>query len=147
MDAPGIREELRNMARRIAKHGYFCLLPDMYYRLGTLRLDMPRRDDAMTAVFRAAMNSLTNAGVVDDTSALLAYFDAQDKAKPGPVGCVGHCMSGQYITWGRHHHRQGGFAAPAARQDQGRALLRVRRDRSRCPHPYPRRIEEGARQG
>src|SRR5438105_12187168 len=37
MDAPGIREELRNMARRIAKHGYFCLLPDLYYRLGTLR--------------------------------------------------------------------------------------------------------------
>ena len=34
MDAPGIREELRNMARRIARHGYFCLLPDMYYRLG-----------------------------------------------------------------------------------------------------------------
>jgi len=29
MDAPGIREELRNLARRIAKHGYFCLLPDM----------------------------------------------------------------------------------------------------------------------
>ncbi|HZU88444.1 MAG TPA: dienelactone hydrolase family protein, partial [Stellaceae bacterium] len=28
--APGIREELRNMARRIAEHGYFCLLPDMY---------------------------------------------------------------------------------------------------------------------
>ena len=23
MDAPGIREELRNMARRIAKHGYY----------------------------------------------------------------------------------------------------------------------------
>ena len=33
MDAPGIREELRNMARRIAKQGYFCLLPDLYYRL------------------------------------------------------------------------------------------------------------------
>ena len=27
MDAPGIREELRNLARRIAKRGYFCLLP------------------------------------------------------------------------------------------------------------------------
>jgi carboxymethylenebutenolidase len=24
MDAPGIREEWRNMARRIAKHGYFA---------------------------------------------------------------------------------------------------------------------------
>ena len=49
MDVPGIREELRNMARRIAKHGYFCLLPDMYYRLGTIRLDIARRDDAMGA--------------------------------------------------------------------------------------------------
>ena len=45
MDAPGTREELRNMARRIARHGYFCILPDMYYRLGTVRFDIPRRDD------------------------------------------------------------------------------------------------------
>ena len=43
MDAPGIREELHNLARRIAKHGYFCALPDMYYRLGTLRFNMARR--------------------------------------------------------------------------------------------------------
>ncbi len=45
MDAPGTREELRNMARRIATYGYFCLLPDMYYRLGygTLRHSAPRR--------------------------------------------------------------------------------------------------------
>ncbi len=98
MDAPGMREELRNMARRIAKHGYFCLLPDMYYRLGTVRFDIPHRDDGMSAVIRAAMNHLTNARIVDDTAALLAWFDASDKAKPGPVGCVGHCMSGQYIT-------------------------------------------------
>lgn len=98
MDALGIREELRNMARRIANHGYVCALPDMYYRLGTIRLDIPRRDEAMGAVFRAAMNSLSNAAVVDDTAALLAYFDAQDNVRPGTVGCVGHCMSGQYIT-------------------------------------------------
>ncbi len=38
MDAPGIREELRDFARRIASQGYFCLLPDMYYRNGQLRL-------------------------------------------------------------------------------------------------------------
>ena len=113
MDAPGIREELRNMARRIAKHGYFCLLPDMYYRLGTIRLDNARRDEAMGAVFRAAMNSLTNAGVVDDTAALLAYLDAQEQAKPGPVGCVGHCMGGQYITTvsARFPHRMAAAAS------------------------------------
>ena len=98
MDAPGIREELRNMARRIARHGYFCLLPDMYYRLGTLRFDVPRRDETMAAVFLQAMHSLTNAKVMDDTGGLLGWLDAQDKAKPGPVGCVGYCMSGQHIT-------------------------------------------------
>ena len=42
-----MREELRAMARRIAKHGYVCLLPDMYYRMGHLRFDVPRRDEAM----------------------------------------------------------------------------------------------------
>ena len=29
MDAPGFREELKTMARRIAKAGYFCVVPDM----------------------------------------------------------------------------------------------------------------------
>ena len=33
MDAPGIREELRDITRRIAGQGYFCLLPDLYYRI------------------------------------------------------------------------------------------------------------------
>ena len=98
MDAPGIREELRNMTRRIARHGYFAILPDMYYRLGELRFDIPRRDDPMAQVFLAAMRSLTNAAVMDDTAGLLGYLDAQDKVKPGPVGCVGYCMSGQHIT-------------------------------------------------
>ena len=86
------------MARRVAKHGYVCLLPDMYYRLGTVRFDIPRRDDGMSGVIRASMNSLTNPFVNDDTAAMLAWFDANDRVKPGPVGCVGHCMSGRYIT-------------------------------------------------
>jgi carboxymethylenebutenolidase len=98
MDAPGIREELRNIARRIAKHGYFCLLPDLYYRLGMLRFDIPRRNDAMSVVIRGAMNHLTNAMVADDTAGLIAFLDAQDRVKPGPVGCVGYCMSGRFVT-------------------------------------------------
>ena len=32
MDAPGKREELHNMARRIAAVGYCVVLPDLYYR-------------------------------------------------------------------------------------------------------------------
>jgi len=113
MDAPGYREEVLNMARRIARHGYFCLLPDMYYRYGTVRFDIPRRNDAMSAVIKAAWTSLTNADVSDDTAGLLAWLDAQDKVTPGPVGCVGHCMSGQFVTTvaARFAHR---FAAVAS---------------------------------
>lgn len=98
MDAPGFREELCNMARRIAKQGYFCLLPDMYYRLGKLRFDVQRRSQEMTNVILTAMDHLTNADVVDDTGGMLAWLDGQDQVAAGPVGCVGHCMSGRYIT-------------------------------------------------
>jgi carboxymethylenebutenolidase len=34
MDAPGIREELHDMARRLATVGYYVLLPNLYYRAG-----------------------------------------------------------------------------------------------------------------
>jgi carboxymethylenebutenolidase len=98
MDAPGFRDELRHIGRRIANHGYFCLVPDLYYRLGTLRFDIPRRNDAMSAVIRASMNSLTNASVAEDTAGMIAFLDGQDKLKPGPLGCVGHCMSGPFAV-------------------------------------------------
>lgn len=98
MDAPGFREELKNMARRIAARGYFCLLPDLYYRLGLLRFDIPRRNNAMSVVIRGAMDSLSNAAVAEDTAGMIAFLDAQDRVKPGPVGCVGHCMSGSFIA-------------------------------------------------
>ena len=96
MDAPGFREELRNHARRIAKRGYFCLLPDLYYRLGTVRFDTARRNDPMSAVIRAAKQSLTNAAVVEDTAGMIAFLDGQEKTRAGPLGCVGHCMSGAF---------------------------------------------------
>jgi carboxymethylenebutenolidase len=98
MDAPGFRDELKIQARRIARHGYFCLVPDLYYRLGTLRFDVPRRNEQMSAVIRAAMQSLTNATVAEDTAGMIAFLDGQDKAKEGPLGCVGHCMSGPFAV-------------------------------------------------
>ena len=111
MDAPGTREELRNMARRIARHGYFVILPDMYYRLGTILFDLNRRDDSMSGVVRAAMNSLSNEKVTDDTAAMLQWLDGNDKVKPGPVGCVGYCMSGQYSVNAAARHPERVFAA------------------------------------
>ena len=52
MDAPGIREELYDMARRLATVGYYVVLPNLYYRAGrdskfgpgVLQKDDPERD-------------------------------------------------------------------------------------------------------
>src|SRR3981081_3325246 len=38
MDAPAIREELRDMARRLGTSGYYVMLPNMYYRSGVMEL-------------------------------------------------------------------------------------------------------------
>jgi len=112
MDAPGFRDELKIQARRIAKHGYFCLVPDLYYRLGTLRFDVPRRNDAMSAVVRAAMQSLSNTAVAEDTAGMIAFLDGQDNAKEGPLGCVGHCMSGPFaMTVAARYSRMSAAAA------------------------------------
>ena len=50
MDAPGIRDELRDFTRRIATQGYYCLLPDLYYRVGALRFStiVPRPEATRT---------------------------------------------------------------------------------------------------
>ena len=147
MDAPGFREEICNMARRIAKSGYYCIVPDMYYRLGTVRFNLPRRDDSMTTVIKAAMNHLSHAGVNEDTDAWIQYLDAQPEVDEGPMGCVGHCMSGRHITNAatRHPHRIKAAAAfygvgividaddltpPLFRSSESRILLQLWRERS-----------------
>jgi carboxymethylenebutenolidase len=97
MDAPGIREELRNMARRIAKQGYVCILPDLYHRYGQLRFDVNRRTEAMGNVIKAAYLSLNDANINDDTAGILGYLDARVEVKAGPVGTIGFCMSGRFV--------------------------------------------------
>ncbi len=102
MDAPGIREELRDMARRIGTVGYYVALPNLYYRIGRegdYGFDPARirGDDGELQKMFTAMNSLSNGGVVADTRPLLAYLNGAVEAKPGPKGCVGYCMSGRFV--------------------------------------------------
>jgi carboxymethylenebutenolidase len=98
MDAPAIREELRDMARRLATSGYYVMLPNMYYRSGVMEIGpLPAAMDAPERKkMQEYMNSLTIPMIMDDTEALLAHADGQKAASKGAVGCVGYCMSGQY---------------------------------------------------
>lgn len=98
MDAPGIREELRDMARRFATSGYYVVLPNMYYRAGVMELGpLPVAADAPERkAMQGYMNGLTIPMVMADTEALLKWVATQPAASKGPMGCVGYCMSGQY---------------------------------------------------
>src|ERR1700744_6801514 len=42
MDAPAIREELRDMARRLATSGYYVMLPNLYYSSGVMEIGQLR---------------------------------------------------------------------------------------------------------
>ena len=100
MDAPGIREELRDMARRLATSGYYVMLPNMYYRAAAMELGPINPDPESPERKRMfeLMHSLTIPLVMEDTKALLAYAETQKAANTGIVGTVGYCMSGRYAV-------------------------------------------------
>ncbi|WP_394764035.1 dienelactone hydrolase family protein [Phenylobacterium sp.] len=100
MDAPAIREELRDMARRIATAGYYVMLPNLYYRSGVMELaDLqppPPNPEAWRARMFELMGSLSIPMIMSDADALLAYADRDPAASKGKIGTLGYCMSGQY---------------------------------------------------
>ncbi|MGE3141780.1 MAG: dienelactone hydrolase family protein [Hyphomonadaceae bacterium] len=101
MDAPGVREELCNMCRRIASAGYYVMLPNMFYRR-TRAFDFePRRahDPAYAGRLQEMwlnVRSLSPDLVAEDTRAMLALASEDPAAGKGKIGVVGHCMSGRY---------------------------------------------------
>jgi carboxymethylenebutenolidase len=99
MDAHGIRDELRDMARRLGTVGYYVLLPNLYYRAGRDTIyghDVVNRDSPEYIRMRSVRTKMTIPPVMDDVAAMLAFVDRQDAAKSGPVGTHGYCMSGPY---------------------------------------------------
>jgi len=99
MDAPGVREELRDMARRLATVGYYVLLPNLYYRAGRDTIFGPsvlEQGSAERHRMRAVRTKMTIPPVMKDVAAMLDFVDRQREAKPGQVGCHGYCMSGPY---------------------------------------------------
>ena len=113
MDAPAIREELRDMARRLATVGYYVMLPNLYYRSGVMELDYKPNDPTVRERMMALMGSLTIPMIMADTDALMAFAAADPAASPGAMGAVGYCMSGQFAinAAARHPDR---FAAAAS---------------------------------
>ena len=95
MDAPGMREELRDMSRRLASAGYYVITSQLYYReVREYNVFETGDRDRMFEL----MSGLSNAMVVEDAKAMIAHADADPAADTSKVGTVGYCMSGPFTV-------------------------------------------------
>lgn len=102
MDAPGKREELHDMARRLGSVGYYVVLPNLYYRR-VRDFRVGTGDDARRIMFEH-MNALNRTSVLSDTAAMLKFVDSEPAARRGKLGVVGYCMSGPFVFWAAAEH-------------------------------------------
>lgn len=98
MDGPGIRPALFDMGERLANHGYFVLLPDLFYRVGPYEPIDPKAimaDPAKRqAWFTTYVASASRANTREDTAAFLEYLAKQRDVVQPKVGVIGYCMGG-----------------------------------------------------
>jgi carboxymethylenebutenolidase len=98
MDAPAIRPALFDMGERLAKAGYYVLLPDLFWRAGPYPpLDIVKAragDPEMGALFQKLRGSTSVEKQMTDAKACLDFLDKQPKADARKVGVTGYCMGG-----------------------------------------------------
>jgi carboxymethylenebutenolidase len=95
MDGLGMREELRDHARRAASWGYYVLAPDLFYRFG-LKGPLDFSDPVGREKIMTSLRNLTDDKVAGDVSAALAIADNDPAAREGKIGIYGFCMGGKF---------------------------------------------------
>ena len=139
MDIWGLREELFDVARRVATVGYCCVLPNFWYRRGRVRYEF--RDDkgrmrslvtlpkAVQDEIHANMSQVTDRMAMADIGSVLKFLDGEP-VRNGPKGTIGYCLGGRLS-----------LAAAAEFPDQLRACAsmhgtRLVNDRPDSPHRF-----------
>ena len=94
MDGIGMRPAIRDVAAKIADHGYRVVMPDLFYRLGPYTAPEPASlfsdPGAGKVWFGRIGGMMTTENVRKDLGAYLDYI-----AVPR-VGVVGYCMGGRF---------------------------------------------------
>ncbi len=104
MDIWGLREELFDIARKIAVAGYHCTVPNFWYRRGKVRYEFRDEKGRMRSLnaipkeiqdeMHANMTHVTDQMAMADIGAVLKFLDGQPVRK-GPKGTVGYCLGGR----------------------------------------------------
>jgi carboxymethylenebutenolidase len=101
IDAIGLRDQIKQMADRIAARGYAVLAPNVFYRAGRAPLwetpdlaDEASRGDFF-ATIRPLMSSITPDAIAADGG---AYLDALAQHSSGSAAVIGYCFGGR-LAW------------------------------------------------
>ncbi|MET8756139.1 dienelactone hydrolase family protein [Streptomyces sp. NPDC004667] len=103
-DGFGIRPVLREMARELAGHGYYVLVPNTFYRHGpTPVIELPEYigEEARPAVFARLMPLIeehTAERALRDADAYLGFLTTRPEVAAGPVAVTGYCFGGLLAT-------------------------------------------------
>lgn len=89
----GVHEHIRELCRRFAKLGYFAVAPDLFARRG----DASKIADVKQLLAEIVAKT-SDAEVVADLDATLAWIGQQPRADVGRLGVTGFCWGGR-ITW------------------------------------------------
>lgn len=99
MDGIGIRPALFEVAERIANHGYFALLPDLFYRGGPYEAMKPAElfgnPEARQAWFQKYVSPLTAENLKADVASFLEFLGRQPDVVQPKVGTTGYCLGGR----------------------------------------------------
>jgi carboxymethylenebutenolidase len=99
-DAFGLRPELERKARELAGHGYYVLVPNLWYRHGPAPVtDLPEHigEEIRPAIINRLMPVLqehTTERILRDADAYLRFLAARPEAAAGPAGVLGYCIGG-----------------------------------------------------
>ncbi|WP_251096464.1 dienelactone hydrolase family protein [Streptomyces sp. Caat 7-52] len=99
-DGFGIRPVLRAMAGELAGHGYYVLVPNLFYRHGPAPvIDLPEhiggeiRPRVMAQVM-PLVEAHTTERVLRDADAYLGFLSTRPEVRTGPVAVTGYCIGG-----------------------------------------------------
>lgn len=97
-DGRGIRPALFEIGERIARAGYYVLLPDLFYRAGPYEVPAPdafsKDPEFRKRWFSTYVSTASHANVKSDTEAFLAFLAEQKEVASPRIGTTGYCLGG-----------------------------------------------------
>ena len=95
-DIWGIRPANIGMAKRLAEQGFAVLMPNVFHRYSRIQANGWKPAEAeIPKALSTLIGTLTADQMVSDGKAYLDFLLAQKGVKPGKVGVVGYCFTGQ----------------------------------------------------